>query len=138
LPIQYIEGKPTIAYDNTNDKLKVNDVTLEQKIDALNTKIDAIIDGSSPATAQLTGRSVEAVQEGTATTDPGTGVAFDIEYLALLINDSASINLLFSFDGTTYKTLKPSEYVGGISIKSTKLYVKSASSTVNYRAWGWR
>ena len=93
-------------------------------------------DGS--ADVKLTGRLTEVVQEGTATTDAGTGLAFDIQYLGLLINDAASINLLWSFDGVNYKTLKPSEYIGDMAVSATKLYVKSASSTVAFRAWGWK
>jgi len=87
---------------------------------------------------EVLGRNTEVVQEGTATTDAGTGLAFDVQYLGLLINDSTTINLLFSFDGVNYKTLKPSEYIGDMAISATKLYVKSASSTVAFRAWGWK
>lgn len=81
MPIQYVDNHPTIAYDGVNDKLKVNDATLEQKIDDLNTKIDAIISGDSPATTltELSGSSLPLV-EGTAIigkvsidqTEPGT------------------------------------------------------------------
>jgi hypothetical protein len=62
MPIQYVDGHPTIAVDVANDRLKVNDATLEQKIDDLNTKIDAIISGDSPATTltELTGSNLEA------------------------------------------------------------------------------
>jgi len=68
MPIQYVDNHPTIAYDGVNDKLKVNDATLEQKIDDLNTKIDAIISGDSPATTltELSGSYL--------TVDPETGV----------------------------------------------------------------
>jgi len=62
MPIQYVDGHPTIAVDVANDRLKVNDATLEQKvndlntkIDALNTKIDTMQDGSYPVSTQLTG-----------------------------------------------------------------------------------
>ena len=68
MPIQYVDNHPTIAYDGVNDKLKVNDATLEQKIDDLNTKIDAIISGDSPATT-LTELSGSILQQ-----DPETGV----------------------------------------------------------------
>jgi hypothetical protein len=66
MPIQYVDGHPTIAVDVANDRLKVNDATLEQKvndlntkIDALNTKIDTMQDGSYPVSTQLTGSYVE-------------------------------------------------------------------------------
>jgi len=68
MPIQYVDGHPTIAVDVANDRLKVNDATLEQKIDDLNTKIDAIISGDSPATTltELSG-SIETVVDNPAT-----------------------------------------------------------------------
>lgn len=87
---------------------------------------------------ELSGRSVEIVQEGTATTNAGAGLAFDIQYLALLINDSTTTSLLFSFDNTNWKTLKAGENLNCIPITATKLYVKTLSGTASYRAWGWK
>jgi hypothetical protein len=93
MPIQYVDGHPTIAVDVANDRLKVNDATLEQKVNDLNTgALTTQLTGSIPAGAneigkvQLSGSNVEiggvsfAVSGGdtirnTAANKPGAAAA---------------------------------------------------------------
>ena len=78
---------------------------------------------------------VEIVQEGTATTTVQE-LPFSITYLDLLINDSEDTSLQFSFYGNTYKTLLPNEFIKDKEVNVSKLYIKTASGTASFRAWG--
>jgi hypothetical protein len=84
---------------------------------------------------KMAGRDEELTIEDTATTDPGVGLTFDIDFIILLINDSVDTDLLFSFDGVSYKTLHPGEYISNVPVGALKLYVKTSSGTAPFRAW---
>lgn len=86
---------------------------------------------------QLTGRNVEVVQEVTANTTT-QALDFNIQHLALLINDSSTESLLFCFDNASWKTLKPGEYLSDITVMATTINVKTNANTAAFRAWGWK
>jgi len=67
-PQHWDEAKQDWDYDKGSDgalhtkqigEAKVSDASLQAKIDALNAKIDGILDGSTPASTQLKGSKVE-------------------------------------------------------------------------------
>lgn len=69
MTIPRTDGIPTPGYDEALDKIKVINATLEAKIDTLNTKIDNIIAGTSPAVTTLSGSILQEQQTQADATD---------------------------------------------------------------------
>lgn len=85
------------------------------------------------------GRETHVSVDTTATTSDQS-IAFDVERIEFISNDSESYNLKVNFDTSTAEagaiTLKPGEVLGPIDRKVTNLHYAGVSGSVAFRAVG--